>query len=37
MSITKNLNHLYKNISKDIVVVAVSNGNTKNYLFKNKA
>ena len=24
MSITKNLNHLYKNISKDIVVVAVS-------------
>ena len=24
MSITKNLNHLYKHISKDIVVVAVS-------------
>ena len=28
MSITKNLNHLYKNISKDIVVVAVSKTKT---------
>ena len=28
MSITKNLNHLYKNISNDIVVVAVSKTKT---------